>query len=524
MQGQSTLRDYVAVLRRRKWLIIGAVLAGLVASLAYSFTRTPLYEASAQLAYQKQLDVSSLISSAPVLSGVDVELQLETYANLMTTDEMANRAAEEVGLKAGDDLGVTISALPVKDTAVLKVTAVATDPETATMVANAYADSFARWREQVAINQYDSALNVVSERLAQYSTETSRQDPGYYALVNTQQNLRVLKGAATGNFTVASAATVPDAPFSPKHGRDAILGLVIGLVVGVIAAALAEQLDVRVHTVEDIARMTGLPVIGRLPRMGRDAAAKADLQVVSQPQGQLSEAFRMVRGNLEFVDVDGDLRTILITSCTQSEGKTSTVCNLAVTLARSGKNVIVVDADLRRPRVHTLFKLQNRIGVSTVVTGQSNLEDSLQRIPGAPQQGAQVGSLRILPSGPVPPNPGELVASRRLAAVIATLAERADIVLVDAAPVLVVGDAGALAGSVQGLILITRLGVVTKSMLREVNEFLASLPIRKLGAVITAVPSEASAYRYTYYREKAGAEEELETQPLETPASPIGSI
>ena len=524
-QRQSTLRDYVTVLRRRRWLILGALFAGLVASLAYSFTRTPLYEASAQLTYQKQLDVSSLVSSSSaIVSSTDVELQLETYASLMTTPEMADRAAKELGLASGADIKATITALPIKDTAVLKVTAVASDRRVATVIANAYAAGFARWREQVAIDQYVSAEHVVDQKLAQYTTPASRQDPGYYDLVSTQQNLRVLQGAATGNFTVASVATMPKGPFSPKHGRDAILGLVIGLVIGVIAAALAEQLDVRVHSVEDIAQMTGLPVIGRLPRISREAAGKSDVQVVNEPQGAISEAFRMVRGNLEFLDVDGDLRTILFTSCSKSEGKTSTVCNLAVTLARAGKNVVVVDADLRRPRVHTLFQLQNRIGVSTVVTGQSSLEESLQRIPGAPQQGEQMGSLDVLPSGHLPPNPGELVASRRLGTLIAELAGQADIVLVDAAPVLVVGDAGALAGSIQGLILVARLGTVTKSMLREVNEFLVTLPIRKLGAVITAIPSEASAYRYSYYSRKSKAERDSEAQPPEAPAAPAGSV
>jgi capsular exopolysaccharide synthesis family protein len=522
----SAVREYLVVLRRRWWLIAVAVAAALAVALVVSFTTTPLYRASTQLRYQKQPDLASAISGATVMtSSLDAKQEINTYSNLMDSAEMRTAASAEAPQLDLTASRVQVSSVYVEDTNVMVLSAVSSDPALAMNAANAYANAFVDARKAAIRLQYYDARMIIKRKLSRFSeAQIAANDPSYVSLLGRLQDLGVFKAAATGNFVVASVAELPTEPFKPNHVRDAAIAGLVGLIAGIGLVALAEQLDVRVHSVEDIAQITGLPVIGRLPRIGKEAAAKGDLPVVSQPQGPLSEAFRMVRGNLEFVDVDGDLKTILFTSCTQSEGKTSTVCNLAVTLARSGKSVVVVDADLRRPRVHALFGLQNRIGVSTVVTGQSSLEDSLQCIPGAPQQGQQVGSLLVLPSGPVPPNPGELVASRRLGAVIAKLAEQADIVLVDAAPVLVVGDAGALAGSVQGLILIARIGVVTKSMLQEVRDFLASLPIRKLGAVVTAIPSEGSAYRYSYDREKSESDTELDTEPLGTPALPGGSI
>lgn len=527
MERGSAVREYLLVLRRRWWLAAGAVSAALMVALVVSFTTTPLYRASVQLKYQRQPDIASAISGATVMaSGAEAKQEITTYANLMDTVEMrvaASNVAPDLDLGPA---AVEVSAEYVEDTNVMTLTAVAADPTLAMKAANAFALAFVKGRTAAIVRQYQAAEQIIEDKLSRFTeAQKAAGDPTYSSLLGRLEDIRVLEAAATGNFAVAAVAELPTEPFTPNHLRDAFLAGIVGLIAGIGLVALAEQLDVRAHTVEDIAQMTELPVIGRLPRIGKGAGGKADLlQVVSEPQGPLSEAFRMVRGNLEFVNVDEDLKTILFTSCAQSEGKTSTVCNLAVTLARAGKNVVVVDADLRRPRVHTLFRLQNRIGVSTVVTGQSTLEESLQRIPGAPEQGMQVGSLGILTSGPVPPNPGELVASRRLTAVIATLADQADVVLVDSAPLLVVGDAAALAGSVQGLILVARLGTVTKAMLREASEFLATLPSRKLGTVITAVSSEASAYRYRYYRQKSGEEADLETQPLKTPAPPVGSI
>ena len=378
MDKSSALRDYLLVLRRRWWLVAGAVIVTLVVAMVASYAATPMYKATAQLRYQKQADISAAISGATVVtSTLESKLEIATYANLMSSEEMrvlAKKQAPSLDLTRDN---VQVSAEYVEDTNVMTVSAVSADPETAQRAANAYSTAFVRSRTEAIVRQYREAEGIVEDKLERFTVQQKAdKDPAYVSLLGRLEDLRVLEAAATGNFVIAAEAQLPTEPFTPNHMRDAVIAIMIGFIVGIGLVALAEQLDVRAHSVEDITDLLGLPVIGRLPRLGKDPMARGGLQVVSQPQGPVSEAFRMVRSNLEFVDVDGDVKSILFTSCSQSEGKTTTVCNLAVTLARSGKHVIVVDADLRRPHVHTMFKLQNRVGISTVVTGQSSLENA----------------------------------------------------------------------------------------------------------------------------------------------------
>ena len=532
-QSKSTLREYVAALRRRWTYVAGALVVAVLVAAVYSYTRTPMYEAFARLAYQKQADLSSLLTgSQSLVSSVDVQRELETYSSLMTTAEMAERARRELDLSEVADLGATIIALPVKDTSVMQIRAVSDDPQVAQRVANAYAAGFYAWRKQVAIDQIRDAQKAVVQKLSQYKTETEKQDPGYFSLLSRLEDLRVLETVAQGNFTIVSEAELPTEPFEPKHARDIVLGLLVGLLVGVFLVAIAEQLDIRVHTQEDIGTGTGLPILGRLPRVSRELSRTTALAVLKEPEGASAEAFRMLRGNLEFVNVDGEVSTFLFTSPTQGEGKTTAVCNLAVTLARTGKRVIVVDCDLRRPRVHAYFNLANREGVSTVVAGRSNLAEVLQPVAvpmhdersegrsAGPDGGAR--SIHVLTSGPLPPNPGEIAASRKLASLLAELERNCDVLLVDAPPFLAVGDSAALARSVGGVILVTRLGTATKAMLHEAVEYLATLPCRTLGVVVTNLPIEARSYRYKYYRDASGDEPDapsmVEAEPFSDPA------
>jgi Mrp family chromosome partitioning ATPase len=253
----------------------------------------------------------------------------------------------------------------------------------------------------------------------------------------------------------------------------------------------------------------------RLPQVPKGLAGAGGLVTLHEPDGPGAEAFRVLRGNLDFVGVDGEVRSILITSCTQGEGKTSTVCNLAVALATAGKRVVVVDADMRRPRVHAYFDLPNRTGLSTVVAGKVRLGEALQAVVVPSYEAVTDGDelrissdpdtigkrIYVVTSGPLPPNPGEIVTSQHLQAVLTELIKGSDMVLVDAPPFMVVGDAAPLAARTDGIMLVFKMGHVTKGMLKEARDFLAPLPSRKLGIVVANIPIEAG--RYKYYREHA---------------------
>lgn len=219
----------------------------------------------------------------------------------------------------------------------------------------------------------------------------------------------------------------------------------------------------------------------------------------------------MVRTNLDFLNVDADIKSLLVTSCVQGEGKSVAVANLAVSMALAGKKVIVVDGDLRRPRQHKYFGLRNDVGLSTVATGQTNLVQSLQPVEvagTAPQDASATFAgwargadalqhLYVLTSGPLPPNPGEIVAAKRFAATIQRLQREADLVIVDSPAMLPVGDASAIASSVDGLVFLVDMHLVKRPQLAQAADQLRRLPCRLLGTVVRS--GEHTGGRYGYY-------------------------
>ncbi len=216
----------------------------------------------------------------------------------------------------------------------------------------------------------------------------------------------------------------------------------------------------------------------------------------------------MLRTNLEFIGVDGDVKSLLITSCGQGDGKTLTVCNLAFTLAMAGNRVVVVDGDLRRPKVHTYFKLSNDIGLSTVISGKTPLVEALRPyetyVSGNNgdngKQAAKGSRLLVLTAGPKPPNPGEMIASRRLDVLMREIkGAHVDFVLVDSPAFMPVGDAGELARSVDACALLVDMATITKPLLEEAREFLRRVPCQKAGIVAVREKAGSRYYRSGYY-------------------------
>jgi Mrp family chromosome partitioning ATPase/capsular polysaccharide biosynthesis protein len=511
----STLRDYLAVLNRRKWLLIGALLLTLAAALWRSYGQTPLFQSSASLIYLRPTAVTNSLASAPYMSAYDIDRELKTQANVISGAALRKAVAATLGIDESG-LNAAVSAQAGTDANVVTITAVSSSADTAARVANAYAQTFVEQQMKAAKDQISSAIDAVVLKLKDFTTKAERaNDPGTYgALTQTLSNLRVAWAQATGNYKVAEDAAVASAPFTPRHRRDGIIGLGLGVVFGLAAVFLAEQLDVRVREQREISERLRLPVIGRLPQLSKTILRGHELAVLADPGGGSAEAFRMLRGNLDFLGVDANIKSILVTSCEQSEGKTSTVCNLAVTLARAGKKVVVVEADMRRPKVNAYFGLSGDSGLSSVVSGQTSAAEALQTItfdlPGvqtggngdSPQvQHVGVRQVSVLTSGPLPPNPGEIVTSTRIKTLIDEFAAQFDYVLVDSPPFLAVGDAAALATKVDGVIIIMKMGEVTKAMLRDTAEFLEPLPCRKLGVVVTNISTEGGPYSYHYYRE-----------------------
>jgi capsular exopolysaccharide synthesis family protein len=240
-----------------------------------------------------------------------------------------------------------------------------------------------------------------------------------------------------------------------------------------------------------------VPVLGLIPLVGswkdRD---QTKLVSLTEPNSPAAEAYRSLRTSVQFLGLDRPLRIIEVTSASPGEGKTTSLANLGVALARAGRQVIVVCCDLRRPRLHEFFGLSNTIGFTSVLVGDVGLSTALQPVPGSDR-------LRVLASGPIPPNPSELLASERAGEVLAALAQQADIVLIDAPPVLPVTDAAVLANRVDATLLVVSANVTTNKQVHRAAEILRQVDAPLVGAVLNGVELEGGyGYQYGYYREK----------------------
>ena len=536
----SSLRDYLRILYRRKFIVLGALVAAVVAAGLFTYGMTPQYRASAELMYEKQIDITNPFQGSSYTDPTVMNRELQSVPAIIASPAMTQRAARLLDVAPSDKLAKKVSVTVSPDNNVFTISAVDANPKTATAIANAYATAFTDWRKEITEASVARAIAVVKQNLSNYTPTQASTSPDYAVLEQELRELQIMAATTTGNYRIISAATVPPAPFSPKHKRDVALGLILGLVVGVGLAFAAEQLDTRVRDHAEVAAAVQLPVVGRVPKVAQKSVEQpgAGVLVLSADEHALGEALRKVRTNLDFLSVGGDLTSMAVTSCVQGEGKSLTIANLAVTLALAGKKVVLIDADLRRPRLHRYFGLANKVGLSTVLAGQTKLVDALQPVDlrawasdngkGASPQGASKAAspqgtgenaeaagatlastvtaarkLLVLTSGPLPPNPGELLASERFAALLTEIkASSADTILVDTPAFIPVGDAASVAAHVDGLLLLVNLQKATRPMLREAQEFLRLLPCRKLGVIAVAEKDGEAGYYRSHYKYK----------------------
>jgi capsular exopolysaccharide synthesis family protein len=266
-----------------------------------------------------------------------------------------------------------------------------------------------------------------------------------------------------------------------------------------------------VRTAAEVRGRIQLPLLGRIPPPPRRLQGGKGLVMLSDPRSPLAEPFRIVATNLEFANLGYKAKTILFTSAKRGEGKSTTVANLAVALARGGHRVILVDLDLRKPTIQRLFKLAGGPGLTRAALGIVSPDDALVPIVLAPAgddaENESEGALNVLPVGPLPTNPGEFVNSIGLSNLLAQLEERAELILVDAPPLLDISDAMTLSAHVDGLVIVSRVPVVRRSELAELHRLLLSSPAAKLGFVLTGTVDEAyGGTAYGEYGAPQGAE------------------
>ena len=310
----------------------------------------------------------------------------------------------------------------------------------------------------------------------------------YLNLINTREAIRLARLQNTQSIDQVEAATVPMGPISPRPMQNALLAGVVGLMLAAGIVFLFEYLDDTIKTPEDVERALELPLIGYIAEMQASGKDESEVYVSRQPRSPVSEAFRSLRTNLEFSSVDKPLRTILVTGAEAGDGKTTVAANLAAIFAQGGKRVLLMDCDLRRPRVHRFLGIQNRVGLTDLFRDSLGVEAVTYQ-----WSDSNSKSMSVITSGSLPPNPAELLGSQKMNSILAELVSRVDVVIIDSPPSLV-SDAQILAAKVDGVLLVVQPGKTHAGAARAMREQLARAGARVVGAVFNRIPRSHGYY------------------------------
>lgn len=506
--SQLDFRDYLRILRRRRALILAVTLAVVTSAVVASLLQTPVYEGKAQVLLQPRT-TESLFDPRTGQPNKDPARVVQTEIAVLKSRPVV----EAVRQKIGAERRVSVKALGQTD--VIEVRARSTDPQQAATVANAYATAYIDFRRRQAVDDVLTAGSEIQRKIADLQKQIDATSPGAAQQRDTllQQQalfrqkldqLQVDAALKTGGAQLVTSASVPDSPVKPTPVQSTMLALVVGLVFGGAAALLAEYLDDSIKSKEELERAGGgLPVLGLIPAITAWKERQVPVVVsMTEPKSPAAEAYRTLRTSIQFMGLDRPLQTIEVTSPAASEGKTTTLANLGVALAQTGQRVVMVDCDLRRPRIHDFFGLSNDVGFTSMLLGDAPFSAAVQSVPDQDR-------LLLLPSGPIPPNPSELLASSRTTDVLRTLRAEADIVLLDCPPVLPVTDAAVLSGQVDGTLIVATVGTTTRRSLQHAHELLRRVDASVIGTVLNGVKGDGSyGYGYAYSYQYAYAEAE----------------
>ncbi|MGW8481863.1 polysaccharide biosynthesis tyrosine autokinase [Microbacterium sp. NPDC055903] len=442
------LSDYIRILRKNWLVIVATTLLGVAAAAGYSLTRTPLYESEAVVFVQSQ--TGSTVSELQQGSTF-AQSRITTYVSLVREPIVMNPVITELGLDtSADELATKVTSTSPLNSTLIRISVQDADPVLAADIANALGASLA-----AAVERIDTPVG---------------QD------------------ASPIKLTRVRDALAPFEPVSPNVPLNLALGLLVGLALGIGVAVLRAVLDNKVRSPRDVEALTDRPLIGAIPHDPK--AKERPLILQEDPLNPRSEAFRSLRTNLQFLEMDGG-HTFVITSSIPTEGKSTTTINLAIALADSGKRVALVDTDLRKPKVAEYLGIEGGTGLTDVLIGRARVADVL-----LPWGGR---SLHVLPAGKIPPNPSELLGSERMQKLLEALGKEFDVVLCDAPPLLPVTDAAVLSRATSGAIMVVAVGRTSTHQLDGALDALETVGSKVAGVVLTMVPTKgADAYSYGY--------------------------
>ncbi|MBI4338647.1 MAG: polysaccharide biosynthesis tyrosine autokinase [Chloroflexi bacterium] len=478
--NENDIRTYLALVRRWWWVLVLGALVGSLAALFASRSMTPIYTASAKIFVQPgrsyQPNAGDIQSTRALV---------EAYSALIKTRPVLEKVIERLHLPYTPETLAGLTSI-VPSGSLIIISASVPDPDLAATIADA--------TSKVFIDDFQQQQLLELARL-----QSSLQEYGI------ADNSLIISAQATtlNTLRIVEQATPPFSPTSPDTRTNVLLGMFVGLALAGGLVFLLERLDDTVKSPDDMRELTGLATLGSVFRTPPDRGGIPVTLTDEHQRSSLSESFKFLSASLDFATAGTkDFKTVMMTSSSPSEGKTTTAANLALALARQGKSVILVDTDLRKPQIHRIFGRSNGPGFTNVVLGTSTLEEVL-----AP---TEVPNLRLVLSGPMPPDPTQVLRLPRVKEVLRDLAKECDIVIMDSPPVMVVADSMILASMVDGIVFVVDAHRTSRNAIAQGVEMLRQTPTTLLGAVMNKVQTRGRGryyyyyYYYTYYYSYSG--------------------
>lgn len=468
------LRDYLDILRARWRLIVATTLLGVMAAALASMLATPMYTSTATVfvAVNDGDNVGTAYTGS-----LFAQQRVKSYVEVVKSDDVMAAVAEDLGVNVSPGaLSGKVEVNNPLDTVNLEISATDPTPARAQAIANATARQL-----QVAVTELEPS-NAQGEPLVKVN--------------------------------ILQPAELPTSPSSPRTLINLALGFLVGLAVGVGAAVLLETLDTRIKSIEALGKYFDHPLLGVI---GYDSDAEKKPLLTDYPtQSKRSESFRQVRTNLQFVDIDHRPKSIVVTSSVPREGKSTTAINLAITLAQTGQPVFLIEADLRRPKIADYMGIEGGAGLTDVLVGRATVDEVMQ-------PWGSTGNLWVMASGPLPPNPSELLGSQAMSDLIHHLERRATLII-DAPPLLPVTDAAVLTRLAGGALMVVATGKTRREQLRTGEQSIESVGGKILGLVLNLAPPRGpDSHRYGYgYQYEYGATDKRGKLDDHPPVIPAG--
>ncbi len=510
------LRQYAAIIWRWLWLIL--LSTALAAGTAYmvSLHTIPVYQASTTLLVNEAKDVVNDYTA--ILTS---ERLARTYAELLRKRPVLEEAINRLGTNLTvEELAKMIKVQSVRDTQLIVLTVEDISPIRAASIANEIPRVFAEQNEEMQTRRFAASKANLAQQLENIQADIARTQQAitnlqgsansdqteldrlrrdltelqnsYAMLLKSYEDVRLTEAKQLDTLIVVEPAQPPTRPVRPRTLLNTLLAAIVGAMLALGAAFLVEYLDDTVKTPEDVTRISNTATLGAVAWMrGHSDEDRYLFQMGAR--SSVAEAYRALRTSISFAGVDRPIRTLLVTSPSPKEGKSTTAVNLSYVLAQAGMKVLLVDGDLRRPSLHKAFNLPNNAGLTTLLLSPTASLDEIA-------WSTSVENLWVVTSGLIPPNPSELLGSQRMRDLVTHLGERMDIVIFDTPPVLAVTDPVALAPHTDGVLLVLEAGGTREPALRQTIEELSKVGARLLGVVLNKLQvSKAHGYYYYYY-------------------------